>query len=173
MLMKRCNSDVVRAFATAAALLALPCAASAQDKAVSPRQGVPGLIDQVGDWFGRQAESVQSVFQGAGHEVRNFGREAGVMAERTAGSAKDAADNVATIPNARMIGGHQECGIAPNGAPDCVAAAESLCRASGFKSGTSIAMTSAVKCPAEVYLAGRSDGPQCKDITFVSRALCR
>jgi len=103
MLMKRCNSDVVRAFATAAALLALPCAASAQDKAVSPRQGVPGLIDQVGDWFGRQAESVQSVFQGAGHEVRNFGREAGVMAERTAGSAKDAADNVATIPNMSIL----------------------------------------------------------------------
>jgi hypothetical protein len=172
MLMKQRNSDVLRALATATALLALPCAANAQDKAASP-QGVPGLIDQVGDWFGRQAQSVQSVFQGAGHEVKNFGREAGQMAERTADSAKDAADRVATIPNARVIGGHQECGIAPNGAPDCVAAAESLCRANGFKSGTSVAMTSAVKCPAEVYLAGRSDGPQCKDITFVSRALCR
>jgi hypothetical protein len=173
MLMKRCNSDALRGLVAATALLVLPCVASAQDKAASSQQGVPALIEQVGGWFGRQAESMQSVFQGAGHEVKNFGREAGMVAERTADSAKDAADTVATIPNTRMIGGHQECGIAPNGAPDCVAAAEALCRSNGFKSGTSVAMTSAVKCPAEVYLAGRSEGPQCKDITFVSRALCR
>jgi len=173
MLMKQCNSDVLRALAVAAALLVLPCAANAQDKPVSLQQGAAGLIDQVGDWFGRQAENVQSVLQGAGHEVKTFGREAGMVAERTADGAKNAADTVATIPNTRVIGGHQACGIAPNGAPDCVAAAEALCRANGFKSGTSVGMTSAVKCPAEVYLAGRSDGPQCKDITFVSRALCR
>jgi hypothetical protein len=172
MLMKRCQLNALRGLVAAIALLVLPCAAIAQE-AASPQQAATGLIDQVGDWFGRQAEIVQSVFQGAGHEVKNFGREAGVMAERTADSAKDAADRVATIPNTRMVRGHQECGIAPNGAPDCVAAADALCRASGFKSGTSVAMTSAVKCPAEVYLAGRSDGPQCKDITFVSRALCR
>jgi hypothetical protein len=172
MPLKQCKAGMFGVAAAIVAALVIPCAASAQDRTASA-QPEPGILDQVGGWFGRQAQGVQSVFEGAGKQVENFGHEAGLAAEHTASGAKSAADTVATIPNTRMVGGHQECRIAPNGAPDCAAAAEALCRANGFKSGTSLAMTAAVKCPAEVYLAGRSDGPQCTDVTFVSQALCR
>ena len=80
---------------------------------------------------------------------------------------------MARIPVARVVSGHEKCPNAPNGAPDCVAAATALCKAKGFESGKSADMTTADVCPAQVYLSGRSSGPGCKTETFVSRALCQ
>ena len=34
-------------------------------------------------------------------------------------------------------------------------------------------MTTAETCPAKVYMAGRSTGPECKTETFVSSAICQ
>ena len=72
-----------------------------------------------------------------------------------------------------MVTGHEKCAIAPNGAPDCVVAANTMCKAKGFASGKSVDMTTAEVCPAKVYLAGRNSGPDCRTETFVSRALCQ
>lgn len=165
----------LRALAGAGALLLVSALAAAQE-ATPPKTGEtqePGLFSQVGRWLDNQVSGMHSIVEGAGREVKNFGREAGIAAETTAGNARQAADAVVKIPNARMVMGHQECALAPNGAPDCVSAATALCKAKGFNAGTSMAMTSAVKCPPEVYLAGRSTGPGCSDTTFVSQALCQ
>ena len=70
--------------------------------------------------------------------------------------------------------GHEKCKNAPNGAPDCVAATVALCKSKGFENGgSSLDMTTADVCPAQVYLSGRNTGEGCHTETFVSRALCQ
>jgi hypothetical protein len=72
-----------------------------------------------------------------------------------------------------VIVGHEKCKNAPNGAPDCVAAANTMCKAQGFDSGKSVDMTTHEVCPPKVLLSGRSSGSECRNETFVSRVLCQ
>jgi hypothetical protein len=131
----------------------------------------PGFFESIADWLDR---NVGSAFQGAGKQVETFGHEAGVAAKTTVNTAKDAAGAVARIPAARVMSGHEKCVNAPNGAPDCLGAAERLCKAKGFESGKSLDMTTAEVCPPKVMLQGRTGAPgECRDETFVSRALCQ
>jgi hypothetical protein len=159
----------------ACALLLTAAIAVAQDTAkTDPPTAVeqPGFFGSIFQWFDRQATNFNSGIKGAGSTVTNFGREAGIAAKTTVDNAKDAAGAVARIPTVRMISGHEKCAVAPNGAPDCLAAATNLCKAKGFDSGKSMDMTTAEVCPAKVMLSGRS-GPGCHDETFVSRVLCQ
>lgn len=148
----------------AGAVMLASALASAQDRS-RPREE-PGLFESIANWF-------DSTFNDAGKGVQNFGHEAGVAAKTTVNNAKNAADAVARIPAARVISGHEKCRNAPNGAPDCVSAANAICQTKGFESGKSLDMTTAVVCPPKVLLTGRSAGPECRDETFVSRVLCR
>ena len=153
-----------------AGLAVLPALAVAQERQ-PPEE--PGVLESVGRWFDEQGKKITSTFKSAGKQVENLGREAGVAAKTTVDGARDAASAVARIPAARMVDGHEKCRNAPNGAPDCVAAATAMCKAKGFESGKSADMTTADVCPAQVYLQGRNSGPGCKTETFVSRALCQ
>ncbi len=156
-----------RGLLTAALLLAAPAIVLGQDQRAKPEE--PGLFESIGRWF----DNLGSSFKDAGKGVENFGREAGVAAKSTVEGARDAAGAVARIPTARVVTGHEKCRTAPNGAPDCVAAATAMCKARGFVSGTSADMTTAETCPAQVYLSGRNSGAECRTETFVSRALCQ
>ena len=148
--------------------------AAAQEGASAPRAAEePGFFTSIGRWFERQGDNISSTFKDAGKKVENFGHEAGLAAKSTAAGAKDAADAVARIPSARVVTGHEKCRNAPNGAPDCVAAAAAMCKTKGFESGKSMDMTTALVCPPKVLLSGRNSGPECHDETFVSRALCQ
>ena len=138
-----------------------------------PPRDEPSLFESVGRWFEEQGQKIGSTFKDAGKKVENFGHEAGVAAKSTVEGAKDAAGAVVRIPTARVVDGHEKCQNAPNGAPDCVAAATTMCKAKGFESGKSADMTTAEVCPAQVYLSGRNSGPGCRTETFVSRALCQ
>jgi hypothetical protein len=159
-------------FAGAIILLSALAAAQEAAPAAKPNENT-GFFGAIGRWFDQQAENMNSTFGDARKKFENFGHEAGVAAKSTAAGAKDAADAVARIPNARVIAGHEKCKNAPNGAPDCVAAANVMCKAKGFDSGKSTDMTTAVVCPPKVLLSGRNSGPECRDETFVSRALCQ
>jgi hypothetical protein len=143
-------------------MLLMSALAAAQDGSSKPPES-PGFFGSIVHWFG-------STFSDAGKKVANFGHEAGVAAKSTVDTAKDAAGAVARIPGVRVITGHEKCQNAPNGAPDCQAAAMSLCKAKGFDSGKSMDMTTAEVCSPKVLLSGRGE---CKDETFVSRALCQ
>lgn len=138
-----------------------------------PRQDEPGVLESIGRWLDRQGDNLSSSFKDAGKGVQNFGHEAGVAAQSTVEGAKDAAGAVVRIPAARVVTGHEVCKVAPNGAPDCVAAATAMCKARGFSEGKSADMTTADVCPAKVYLSGRNTGPECRSETFVSRAFCQ
>ena len=154
------------------AVVLMSAMAAAQDDASAPRQD-RGLFGNIGRWFDEQAEKFNSTFKDASKKVENFGNEAGAAAKTTVDGAKDAADAVARIPKARVITGHEKCKNAPNGAPDCVAAAASICKAKGFESGKSVDMTTAEICPPKVMMSGRNSGPECTTETFVSRVLCQ
>jgi hypothetical protein len=169
----------------ASSLLACVCAgaivltaalALAQERAGSNARASaeqPGFFGGIVRWFDRQASKIGSGFKDAGSQVENFGHEASIAARTTVKGAKDAAGAVARIPATRVLTGHEKCQAAPNGAPDCAAAAHAICKAKGFDTGKSLDMTTAEVCPAQVYLSGRSSGADCRTETFVSRALCQ
>ena len=157
------------------ALMLISTVAAAQDQ-TAPNQETPqneGFIAAVSRWFQEQTANVNSTFRDARKKVEGFSSAASDAAKTTVEGARDAADAVARIPNARAVSGHEKCPPAPNGAPDCVTAATAMCKAKGFASGKSVDMTTAEICPAKVYLSGRSTGPECTTETFVSRALCQ
>lgn len=155
----------------AAVLILASAMASAQGVSPTnkPREDL-GFFGNIGRWFDEQGQWFNSTFTDAGRGVQNFGREAGIAAKTTAQTAKEAADAMARLPNARVVVGHEKCKNAPNGAPDCLAAAVSVCKAKGFGSGTSVDMTTAEVCPPKALVSGRGE---CKTETFVSRVLCQ
>jgi len=130
------------------------------------------LLGDIGRWFDRSVTSIGDQFKNAGQGIDQFNHEASVAAKTTAGAAADAADSVARIPKTRMVSGHQSCPMSDNGAPDCAAAADKLCRAKGLKSGTSLEVTSARDCPTRALLQ-REARAECKDVTYVTRAMCQ
>jgi len=144
--------------------------AAAQD-AAKPAQ--PGFFGTIKGWWDQTTETWNAGVNSAQKRFENLGHDAGTMARTTVDTAKDAADAVARLPNTGVVRGHEKCKAAPNGAPDCVAAAVALCKGKGFDGGSSLDMTTAEVCPAQVYLSGRSSGEGCRTETFVSRALCK
>lgn len=123
----------------------------------APAQAKPDVFDDIGDWFDRQWSRFQRDTQ------------------RSVDVAKDAADGVAKFSEQRTVRGHEVCGVAPNGAPDCQSAATRLCRGAGYASGKSLDSTTAENCPAaRMLLTGpaRQAAGACRSETFISRALC-
>jgi len=163
------------AFLFVVGLVLISALAVAQDQA-TPSQGTKeneGFLAAVSRWWNEQTATVNSSFEDARKKVKSFSSAAGDAAKTTVEGAKDAAGAVVRIPAARAVSGHEKCQVAPNGAPDCVAAANTMCKAKGFDSGKSLDMTTAEVCPAKVYMSGRSTGPECTTDTFVSRAFCQ
>jgi hypothetical protein len=171
---KRAAPPSARIALLVAAVMLMSAMAVAQDSASASRAREDlGFFGNIGRWFEDQAQWFNSGFRDAGRGVENFGREAGIAAKSTVNTAKDAADAVARIPKARVIVGHEKCKNAPNGAPDCVAAANAACKAKGFDFGKSVDMTTAEVCPPKVLMSGRTGGAECRTETFVSRVLCQ
>jgi hypothetical protein len=158
------NTASVAACLCAGVILLMSAMAVAQDAAPAPKEE-PGFFGGIVNWF-------DSTFKDAGKKVGSFGHEAGVAAKSTVDGAKDAAGAIARVPGTRVINGHQKCDNAPNGAPDCRAAAASMCKTQGFDSGKSLDMTTAEICPPKVLMSG-GDKSACRDETFVSRVLCQ
>jgi hypothetical protein len=163
------------ASALAIAVILVSALAAAQDTPAPEKKSNDGggFIAAVSRWFKDQSANVNSSFESARKKVEGMSRDAGDAAKTTVEGAKDAAGAVARIPVARAVSGHEKCQLAPNGAPDCVAAASTMCKAKGFDSGKSLDMTTAEVCPPKVYMSGRSTGPECSMETFVSRAFCQ
>jgi hypothetical protein len=176
----------VRSAAAVAAVCAAALygpAALAQDAAPPPQQK-PGLFEAVGRWFDQSAANFRDHLKGAKRRMDELSDEASAnskeLNEKAAEAGKNAAqatkgavDAVAKLPTARMMAGKEKCSVAPNGAPDCLAAAEALCRKHGYASGKSMDFTSAEECPAKVYLGGTQSRAECQTVTFISRAMCQ
>lgn len=160
-----------------AVLLLTSVLAIGQDAAPPQKPQDEGFFSSISRWFKDKTSNVSSgmssSFDSARKNVEGISSAAGDAAKSTVQGAKDAAGAVARIPGARPMSGHEKCQVASNGAPDCVAAANALCKAKGFDSGSSLDMTTAEVCPTRVYASGRSTGDECHMETFVSRAFCQ
>jgi hypothetical protein len=172
-----------------AGLMLAPCA-WAQDAAPppAPPQEKLGVFESIGRWFDNGASNFRDHLRGAKRRMDELGDDAAAnnkaisdqaakMGQGAADVGKGAADAtvnamgaVAKLPAARMMNGRERCIAAPNGAPDCVSAAEALCRKHGFTSGKSMDFTSAEECPVRTLLGQSQD---CTTVTFISRAMCQ
>jgi len=138
----------------------------------------PGLIQEIGRLFERGAASVRGQLDGAKKQIDTINQNATTTSKTIGDAAVDVgktATGVVTAPLnvARIVSGHERCGVAPNGAPDCVTAAETLCKRHGYTVGKSLDFTSAEQCKPTVFLAGRDNAPACTTVTFISRAMCQ
>jgi hypothetical protein len=175
----------------AAAVLALSAQIALTQDAAPPntasapaRVEKPGVFESIGRWFDESAANLRAQLRGAKERWdrlnddavtsrKQIGETATEVGKTAAEATKNAVDAVAKLPNARVVNGRERCAVAPNGAPDCIAAAEALCRKHGFASGKSVDFTSAEECPARVWISGRQTQGECKTVTFISRAMCQ
>lgn len=136
-----------------------------------PATGVIGAIGRLID------QSITSMGAGVDAGVRGAGETLGATTNAAGDIAKgvtDAAGTVARLPATNIVAGHELCTAAPNGAPDCTGATVALCKSKGFQRGNSLDITSAFKCPAQMWREGRAPNDrECKDESFVSRAICQ
>ncbi|SRR5581483_5735217 len=133
----------------------------------------PGFIDELGRWVDQGLANFRRLNEKAEEDRKKF-RENAEEARRNATQAtKEALESMSRLPGARVVVGRERCEPAANGAPDCHAAAEALCRKNGFRGGKSLEFTSAEECPPRVLLSGRQSGGECKLVTFINRAMCQ
>jgi hypothetical protein len=141
--------------------------APADAAAPTSAPGKPGFIDAFGHWIGDSVSGWNNGLKDAAGAAKDAADAAGAV-------TRDTADAVARLPGARVIEQHATCPTAPNGAPDCRSAAETICKAHGYESGSSIDFQTAEKCPA-IALNRRNGEPPgpCVIESYVTRALCQ
>jgi hypothetical protein len=146
--------------------------------------GNPGPFESIGRWLDQGARNFHDHWRGAKARVddlndraaanrKDMNEKAEEMRRGAAEVTIGAVEAVTRLPGTRVMSGREHCEVAPNGAPDCIVAAEALCRKHGFASGKSIDFTSAEECPARALLGDRAAAAECKTVTFISRAMCQ
>jgi hypothetical protein len=148
----------------------------------------PEVFETIGRWVDEGTSTFQDHLRGATQRVDELSdmttaakvgqgavdvtKGAVDVTKDAVGATASAVGAVAKLPTARLMSGRERCAVAPNGAPDCVTAAEALCRKHGFNSGKSMDFTSAEECPASTLL-GQTSRDECTTVTFISRAMCQ
>jgi hypothetical protein len=88
--------------------------------------------------------------------------------------ARDAGESLSRLRSGTVATGRTRCPVAANGAPDCQAAADRMCRDKGFKDGRSVDVEAAEVCSARALLTRRTDEPgACHMENYVTRAACQ
>ena len=149
-----------------------PQAAPAQP---APPPKKDGFFDALGKWWDQSAADFDASLKKMKTSIEETNeRNAKAMREATQGAAtatKEATDALSKLSTTRIVEGKERCALAPNGSPDCGPAAESICKAKGFKTGQSANIESARKCSARALLT-RNDA-DCVNETIVTRAACQ
>jgi len=161
--------------ATCIVLVAAASAAWAQERPAQPDQGgKPGVMESIGRWFDETGASMRKSFDDTWRKMGGMSSSAGSVAKGAADVTKDTVDAIGKLGTSRVISGRERCALAPNGAPDCRLAAETLCRANGFKTGSSVDYQTAEVCPPQAYAGGRQPRPgECPLEHVVTKAMCQ
>jgi hypothetical protein len=158
----------------AAAQPAAPQPAAPAQASAPPAQK-EGFFDALGKWWDKSAaewDANMKKFKNTIEATNERNAKAAADATRDAVTAtKDATDALVKFPTTRIVEGKERCLLAPNGSPDCNAAAEKICKAKGFASGKSADIESARKCSARALLS-RNEA-DCVNETTVVRAACQ
>jgi hypothetical protein len=137
------------------------------DTSAAPGLGYkPGFIDVFGRWIGDSVSNWNTGLKGAADVAKD-------AADAATTVTRDTADAVARFPGTRVISERATCPTAPNGAPDCRAAAEAICKTHGFASGSSIDFQTAEKCPPIALNRPDREPVVCTIESYVTRALCK
>lgn len=171
------------ALGAGALLLAFASVCAAQE-AAPPVQLAPEQIKRSSpilptpqETFGAIGRLIDQSISTVGAGVRGAGETLGATTNAAGELAKgvtDAAGTVARLPGTNIVSGHELCTAAPNGAPDCGGASVALCKTKGYQRGNSLDITSAFKCPAQMWREGRApNSEECRDESFVTRAICQ
>jgi hypothetical protein len=165
------NSQAVDISPPAAAPAAVPLAAPA-----APRTENPGLINEIGKLLERR----QPLFPALTLPSLELSPAAADRAGSDGESAPNGKPESNDLPRLdlkipSMQTGREKCPVAANGASDCKAAADALCRAHGYKEGKGTDTDATQKCSAEaLLLSGRKSQPgACRTDYFVTRAWCQ
>jgi hypothetical protein len=179
-----------------------PEAQNTDPQAVSPPAPAPsrGALETVGRWiddsvssagagisaawrgtiggFGGIGGQANTAAKGAADAATTVAKGAADVAKGAADvattAAKETAGAVTRLPSSRIASGRERCTTAPNGAPDCRIAADTLCKNKGFNSGTSVDFENVENCPAQVLMANRPRAEhECPIDYFVTRSLCQ
>jgi len=145
----------------------------------------PGFLHQLGRWWDDSVSGFGDRMKNARDKIEDFNKKQNDAAKDAASAtedvmknaaqaAKDAASAVVHLPGTRAVEFHERCSVAPNGAPDCQAAAAEGCRKKGFGTGQPIDVSTSRECPAATVLSGQPmTAPECHDVTMVLRAICQ
>jgi hypothetical protein len=135
-------------------------------------------VQQGGAWMQQggqlMQQSVTNMGAGFGQIVGAIGGQANQATKDAADAARNAAASVSKLPNTGITAGSERCVVAPNGGPDCRVAAETLCRAKGYASGTSVDFITVENCPPP-WRTSRRNAPEgvCTMEHYVTKALCQ
>jgi len=130
--------------------------------APEPAPSNPGLVEEFGKLLKDSASGLTSKLPTPGQALEGL----------TSGT-KDASDGlkrIAPLSGQTMVAGRTICPPAPNGAPDCKAAADQLCKGKGYAAGSVADIESTEKCSAKSYFTGQG---ACRTENFVTRAFCQ
>jgi hypothetical protein len=145
----------------------------------------PGFLSALHDWWNNSIAGFSAKVQDARSNLDNLNKkstdavkDAAAATQQamksTAEASKDAAAALLRLPNTRLIETRERCANAPNGAPDCQAAATNACRGKGFGTGQPLDVRTTEKCPAAVLLSGQKPGEtDCPVESVVTRAVCQ
>jgi len=145
----------------------------------------PGFLESVGRWMDEAGAGMRKSFDNTWRRMGGLGDSAGsaakgtadvaaTMAKGAADATKGTVDVLGRLGSTRIVNGRERCAIAPNGAPDCRVAADEMCKAKGFTSGSSLDYQTAENCPAQAYLNGRKPLPgECPTEHVVTKAMCQ
>jgi hypothetical protein len=172
-----------------------PAGAGAVQQAPAPAPGAfpaqpaeankPGFLHQLEVWWNDSFGDFNAKMKSAKDKLDDYNKQQDKAAKETSAATaqalkdaaqvtKDAATAVVKLPITRVFEFHDRCQVAGNGAPDCQTTATASCRTKGFESGQPLDISTSQECPARVMLSGRPpvEG-ECKDVTFILRAVCR
>jgi hypothetical protein len=166
-----CALALIASAAAQDAQPAPPPAEPALPGVLPPAPFQPGFIDAFGRWMEEGAAKLKSEMQSA---QENLDKNLDKIGKEARETAKDATGSLKVLSPARVVSGRERCAAAPNGAPDCLAAAASVCRSKGFESGKSLDTQSEQKCPTRLLLSGKPpNDTDCATEIYVTRAVCQ
>jgi hypothetical protein len=164
-------------------------AATAQQAPALPPQppvaNKPGFLHALGGWWDQSIDGFNAKMHDARGRFWDFNKKSSDAVKDAASATQDAVKSTAEatkgaaavilrLPNTRVIEIRERCEPAPNGAPDCPAAATNACRAKGFSTGQPLDVSSAEKCPTAALLSGQKPGEGgCPVETVVTRVVCQ
>jgi hypothetical protein len=157
-----------------------PLAPSDQPSApppLPPAEAAPpkkdGFFDALEKWWDKSAADFKAGVDKSQDDWRKLNERNEKAAKDAAAAAKEAAEALSKLSSTRIVEGRETCTVAPNGSPDCNAAAEKICKAKGFAIGTSADIQTNKKCSVRAWLSRDSSESACTMETIVTKAACQ